>query len=917
MTSSSRRNVHFVKMMYSGVVVAASLLIQAEMAVSIVPSPIAMSCTAAPLVGCFQDFRPNRTFPINPSSQPGDPFNGNMTLETCAFLCNGLQLPLAGVEAGDQCFCADTTANVTAFAAPMADCLGASATACVGNTFQMCGGPWRVGVYNYTCTPYDDSGAAWRNTSLTPEARVDDLVYRLSDASTPISALFAQLVQNGADIYAPLVQLPRYIVSQECLAGYDGGDIYIAPPVPNLNYSSAFPQPVNLGNTFDATLVRAIASQISDEARAAWYHYGRPALTCMSPNLNMARSPQWGRNCESYGEDPTLIGTLGSAYVRGIQEGNEGDAARYYNGTSIWKIQAVPKHLGAYSVECFNPDGGNNEYPNCPIYRSFFNSVIDNDADLREGYLPGWERAVIQGGAGSVMASYNAINGVPMAANGGVLRGILQGEWNASGFVISDAGGVSFVGPATGADTPGHNFTSTLLGAVVSAVTNGTGVSLEADANDFTSAYHTQLATAVQQGLLSKADLVAAARRTLLPRFQAGLYDPPSSVPWNRINTSTIESPYAHQLARLAAADSYVLLANTNSFLPLKGAAKGGPKSIAVVGPGANCTSCIINRYTGSPRTVVTHWEGIAVGAAANGATAVLAGGEGAAAVAAVAAADVGIVILTSYPEGESRDRENIGIPDDQLAFLMDLAANTTTPLVVCTVSGGAVDVSPVLALGQRVLALLALYQGGMEAGNALADVLYGAVNPSAALAATVYRRTWENASSFLDMSLSAPPGRGHRYLRADAAAAHVVFPFGYGLSYTTWHDSVTALWPRTISASSLAAGSTVTVGVTVMNGGGAAGRRVVLLYIARVGYGPDDGWPNQWLAQEGIDKTQTLAYNEGVDYPVHITARDVSRWDSAANAWAIVPGNYSLAVRDASAGGAVGPPQAWFEVTA
>lgn len=865
-------------------------------------SLLPQTCNAGPLQGCYADAW-NRTIPVNPLTG-----STNLTLETCAYACAQLSLPLAATEAGSQCYCAATVANISAYARPLEECMAAP---CAGNPFQRCGGAWRVGVYNYSCSSYNPAGAAWLDPTQPVQSRVEDLIARLSDPSTPITALIAQLTQNGADVYAPLVQLPRYIVSQECLAGYDAGPIYIAPPVPQLNSSSAFPQPCNLGNTFDGELVRNISAAISDEARAAWVHFGRPALVCMSPVLNVARSPQWGRSYESYGEDPQVIAYLGSAYVQGMQYSRPGDPLAVNN--SYIKIHSVAKHMTAYSVECWDPNGAPNQYPDCTVYRSFFNAVVD-DTDLREGYLPGWERAVLEGGLQSVMASYNAINGVPNSCNGALLRGILQQEWGAQGYVISDADGVASIGNPPDNGTPGHGFTQTLEESAIAAVINGTSVSLEDDFDNGTSAYHIGLMQAVQHGTVTLVQLQEAARRALLPRFLTGAYDPLEMVPWNTIPPSVIESAEHHALAREAAAASIVLLTNNGSFLPLAPPSAGGPVKLAVVGPAANCTSCILNRYTGSPSVIVTHWLGIQAAAAAVGAQATYGGSEGAGAVAAVAAADVGIVLLTGYAEGESHDRENLGLPDDQLQLLSQLAA-TGKPLVVGIVSGGAVDASPALPVAR---ALLVLGQGGMEAGNGFADVLFGAVNPSAALAVTMYRRSWENASDFLDMSFRASPGRGHRYLRADAAAQHVLFPFAYGLSYTSWTERIVSVTPSSISAADLAAGASVTVAVQVTNAGAVAGARAELLFLSRVGGGPDAGqWPNQWLARNGISKVRAVpAKGSAPMVTFSIMARDVSRWNATASTFSIQPGTFNLMLRDDTQGGVPGAPQGTFTVT-
>jgi hypothetical protein len=236
-------------------------------------------------LGCFSDSF-TRTFPTIVSYGPADPFYQNQTLETCAYLCNNLHngtFNVAAVENGGQCLCS-SAANVSAAAKnlkPLADCN----VSCHGNPLQRCGGPWRAMAYNFTCMPYKPHGA-WQNSSLPVKNRVHDLVSRMDSEQ-----LIAQLTQNGADLYSHSFQLPRYIVSQECLAGFDGGSIFLAPQLPSVR-SSAFPQPVNMGNSWDADLVRDIASAISDEARAAFNHGGRPSLTCMSPNLNVNRDPR-------------------------------------------------------------------------------------------------------------------------------------------------------------------------------------------------------------------------------------------------------------------------------------------------------------------------------------------------------------------------------------------------------------------------------------------------------------------------------------------------------------------------------------------------------------------------------------------------------------------------------------------------
>lgn len=241
----------------------------------------------------------------------------------------------------------------------------------------------------------------WRNSSLAIDTRLDDLLPRLR-----FDELQQQLNLGIPAIERPGLSLPGYSFAQECLAGVGSRPV-----------SSAFPLPVNLGSSFDESLVATVAAAISDEARAYFNTEVEPppssscsfenqtacgrTATCLAPNLNVARDPRWGRNYETFSEDPLVIASLGTAYIRSMQGNLSG------RQSSI-KINAVPKHIGVYSVDCYNASGGDVEYPHCPVYRSSFNAIVSS-SDLHDTYLTAWKAAVQQGSATGVMCSYNAI----------------------------------------------------------------------------------------------------------------------------------------------------------------------------------------------------------------------------------------------------------------------------------------------------------------------------------------------------------------------------------------------------------------------------------------------------------------------------------------------------------------------------
>src|SRR5512133_2931715 len=319
--------------------------------------------------------------------------------------------------------------------------------------------------------------------------------------------------------------------------------------------ATSFPSPVALGATWDPALVKRVATAISDEARGINVRDGK-GLTYWSPVINMARDPRWGRNEESFGEDPRLMSAMGVAFVQGLQ----GDDPNYL------KTVATPKHFAL----------NNSEYN-----RHTGSSDIDEQL-LREYYLPAFEATVRQAKAFSVMSAYNRVNGVPASANTMLLEDILRQEWGFSGYVVSDCGAIADI-------YSGHEWLSTAAEAAAAGLNAGT------DLNCGTT-YPTALGDAIRQGLTTEAAVDRALTRVLRARFLLGEFDSSSDVPYRDIGVEVVESQAHQALALEAAREAVVLLTNDAHFLPLDGTSLD---SIAVIGPLAN--TVMLGGYSGSP----------------------------------------------------------------------------------------------------------------------------------------------------------------------------------------------------------------------------------------------------------------------------------------------------------------------------
>ena len=336
--------------------------------------------------------------------------------------------------------------------------------------------------------------------------------------------------------------------------------------------TTSFPQAVAMGSTWDPDLVYRVGTAISDEARALNTTRGN-GLTYWSPTINIARDPRWGRNEESYSEDPYLLSRMGVSFVKGMQ------------GTDAYYLKTVstPKHFMANNEEERRHTGS-------------------SDVDMRsmwEYYLPAFRQAIVEGKAYSIMGAYNEVNHVPCNANSFLLTDLLRRNWGFEGYVVSDCGAVNDM-------VNGHRFFKSGDEAVARSILAGCDLSCGDE-------YRLFLQEALDRGLLEVKDLDRALERVLSARFRLGEFDPPEMVPYSSITKERLDSKEHRDLALEVAQKSIVLLKN-NGILPLQG---DKIRSIAVIGP--NAAEAQLGIYSGWPHVEVSPLQGIAEKAAALG----------------------------------------------------------------------------------------------------------------------------------------------------------------------------------------------------------------------------------------------------------------------------------------------------------
>jgi beta-glucosidase len=463
------------------------------------------------------------------------------------------------------------------------------------------------------------------------------------------------------------------------------------------------------------------------------------------------------------------------------------------------RVLACLKHYVAYGAAVAGRD---------------YNSVDLSERSLRETYLPPYQ-AGVQAGAGSLMSAFNLLNGVPTTANPFTINQILRGELGFDGFIVSDWNSVGEL-IVHGYAADARDAARLALGATV-------------DMDMMGGIYAGELADLVRTGVVPAASLDAAVRRVLRAKFALGLFDHPYVDPARERAVTLREDHVA--AARDAAGRSMVLLKNEGALLPLAGSAR----SIALIGPLADNRTDLLGSWhaMGQPQDVVTVLEGVrrragpaATVTYAQGSTITGQERDGfAQAVEAARGADVAIVVVgeLEYETGEAASRASIDLPGVQQALIEAVHA-TGTPVVAVIMSGRPLAI-PWLA--EHVPAILQAWHPGVQGGNAVADVLWGDVNPSAKLPVSLPRSVGQ-VPIYYATDMTGRPATEQKFTsRYLDLPTTPLYPFGHGLSYTTF-----AYGDLVVSADTIAPGDTIAVSATVTNTGAAAGAEVVQLYI-------------------------------------------------------------------------------------
>jgi beta-glucosidase len=616
-------------------------------------------------------------------------------------------------------------------------------------------------------------------------------------------------------------------------------------PIP----TTQFAQAIGMGETWDPDLIRKAGGVEGNETRYIYQSKQRGGLVVRAPNADLGRDPRWGRTEECFGEDPFFNGTMVTAMVKGLQ----GDDPKY------WLTASLMKHFLANSNE--NGRGGSS---------SDFDERL-----LREYYSVPFRMGVLEGGSRSYMASYNAWNHIPMTVNP-ILRPITMKEWGVDGIICTDAGALRNMINL-------HKYYATLA--------EGAAAAVKAGINQFLDRFQAPVNDALKEKLLTEADIDDVIKGEFRVMIRLGLLDPPERVPYSKLvgEEDAWKTPGHKEVAKQVALESIVLLKNAGGFLPIPWAGSK-LKSIAVIGPRAN--EVLLDWYSGTPPYTITPLEGIQAKLGSGITVNYAANNDNDAAVKAAKESDVAVVFVgnhttcdagwekcpTSSDGKEAVDRRAINLEMEELVKQV-YAANPKTVMVLVASFPFAINWSQ-----ENLPAILHMTHNAQEMGTAIAEVLFGDYNPGGRLVET-WPKSLDQVPAMMDYDIRH--GRTYMYFRGDP-----LYPFGYGLSYTTFRYS-----KLRVSGGRLAANGKVTVSVDVTNTGTRTGDEVVQLYVKHLKSAVDR--PAKEL--RGFRRV-TLGPDETKTVEIPLAADALAYWDTGRKRWALEQGEVELMVGGSSA---------------
>ncbi|PWA81900.1 glycoside hydrolase family 3 C-terminal domain-containing protein [Artemisia annua] len=590
---------------------------------------------------------------------------------------------------------------------------------------------------------------AFCDSSLNVKTRVNDLMKRLT-----LEEKIGYLVNNASSI--DRLGIAKYNWWSEALHGLSDtgrGTSFSDDLVPG---ATSFPQVILTAASFNETLFKTIGKAVSTEARAM-YNVGLAGLTFWSPNVNIFRDPRWGRGQETPGEDPTLTSKYAVAYVRGLQERDDGDKNRL-------KVGACCKHYTAYDVDNWK---GND--------RLHFNAEVTKQ-DMEDTFQPPFKSCVLDGNVASVMCSYNEVNGKPTCGDPNLLKEIIRGQWKLNGYISSDCDSIDVM-------LTKHHSENTAEEAAADALNAG----LDLNCGD---SLRLHTLNAIKAGLVNKSVVDRAVSNNIAMLMRLGFFDGnPTKQMYGTLGPKDVCTPANQELAREAARQGIVLLKNKLGSLPL---VPTTIKSLAVIGPNANATRAMLGgNYAGIPCQYTTPLQGLSAlvqtiyEPGCNNVECDILQLDKAKNVASTADAVVLVMGSDLSLEDETKDRINITLPGQQNALISEVTSASKGPVILVIMSGGGMDIQAAKK-NSKITSILWVGFPGEAGGAALADIVFGRFNPSGRIPMTWYPQSFAEKVSMINMNMRPDLATGHPGYTYRFYKGETVYPFGFGLSYAS-----------------------------------------------------------------------------------------------------------------------------------